>query len=70
VKVVEVDNAVRWDTILSGREIEFGDQPTSGSCNCGNDHCADPICNRVSGQHQNGTVTAGGCGEPNLTPLH
>lgn len=70
MEIVEVDNAVGWDAILRNRQIEFGNQSTSGSSNSCDDDRADPICHRVSGQHEHGAITARGRGKPHLTPLH
>jgi hypothetical protein len=70
MKIVEVDNAVGRDTVLRDRQVEFGDQPSSGSCHSCDDHSADPVCHRVSGQYEHWAVTTRSRGKPDLTPLH
>jgi hypothetical protein len=43
VEVVEFDDAVRRDAVVSGGELELGDESPDGPCDCGHNDGSDAI---------------------------
>ena len=70
VDVVEAHDTGRGDAVLSRREVKLGDELTPGARERGDHDRADTVGDWVSGEHEDGAVSARGGGEPDLTPLH
>jgi hypothetical protein len=60
VDVVEVDDAIRWQSILGGRERELGDQVSSRSGQSGNHDRLNSIGNGITRQDEDWSVSPGG----------
>src|SRR5581483_8567925 len=70
VDVVEVHDAVGGYGVVLDREYQLRDETTAGPRECRHDNRADPIRDRIPGQHEDRAITPGRRGEPDLTPLH
>ncbi len=70
VDVVEVDDTVRRDVVVSGGEFKFGDDSSDSSCDGRHDNRADAISNRIPCEHEHWTIAARCRCEPHLTALH
>src|SRR5438876_4331380 len=68
--VVEIDDAVGWYAVHSGRQVELGHESAARSGDRRDNNGADSSSNRITGEHENRTGAAGGRSEPELTALH
>ena len=63
VDVVKVNDAVSWYAISVGVQIKLGCQTATGAGKCCDDDGANSSSDRITREHENGTVAAGGYGE-------
>ena len=68
--VVEVDNAIGWNTIVGRGEHELRYQSSLRSGQSGDDHGSNPVSDGIARQHQHRTIATGRRREPDLTSLH
>ena len=70
VQVVEVHDTVRRDAVFACRKQQLRDEPAPRPGQRRHDNRADPIGDRIAGQHQDGAIATWRRRKPDLTPLH